>query len=83
MLYNNSEIWHIPTLSPYVKEQLLSTSASALKICTPLYNYLISFQSLHSINNTATPCKILLYKHELLLHKTYNAMLNVKRMFFP
>ena len=72
ILYYNSDIWHIPTLSPNLKQQLLSASASALKICTPMYNYLTSHLSLHSMNNRATPSKMLLYKHALLLHKTYN-----------
>ena len=34
---NNSEIWNIPNLSPALKQKLLSTSASTLKISTPSY----------------------------------------------
>ena len=35
ILFYNSEIWHIPTLQRHLKAKLKSTSANALKICTP------------------------------------------------
>jgi hypothetical protein len=72
VLYYNSDIWHIPSLSPIVKRQLLAASASALKICTPNYNFLISYKKLHYINNRAMPEQMMYYKHALLLYKTYN-----------
>ena len=33
VLYYNSEIWHLPTLSPHLKLKLLSASANAIKLC--------------------------------------------------
>jgi hypothetical protein len=36
ILFNNSEIWHIPSLNPYLKNQIKSASANDLKICIPL-----------------------------------------------
>ena len=46
-LYYNSEIWHLPDLAPYLKSLLLSASAKALKLCTPLCSQLSSYQNLH------------------------------------
>jgi hypothetical protein len=37
-----------------------------------LINYRTSNESLHVSNNTATPSQMMLNKHALLLHKTYN-----------
>ena len=34
---------------------------------------MISFERLHSINNRATPEKMMLYKHAILLHNMYNS----------
>ena len=34
VLYYNSEIWHIPTINHYSKQQILSASLLALKLCT-------------------------------------------------
>ena len=72
ILYYNSDIWHIPSLSIVLKKQLLAASASALKICTPTYNLTMSYQRLHLINGRATPLEMMKYKHALLLFKTYN-----------
>ena len=36
------------------------------------YNYLISFNNLHYINQRATPDQITFYKHALLHHQLYN-----------
>ena len=47
---------------------LLSASSCALKICTPNYNYLVSYESLHANYKM----KMLLYKHCLLLYKIHN-----------
>ena len=54
VLYYNSEIWHLPSLNPYLKGLLLSASSKALKICTPSYNLSMSYNDLHVINNRAT-----------------------------
>jgi hypothetical protein len=72
ILYYNSEIWHIPNLSPYLKNLLLAKSANALKICSPTYNLSMSYVKLHEINKRATPENFCLYKHSLLLHSLYN-----------
>ena len=71
-LYYNSEIWNIPTLSPALKQRLLSTSASALKFCTPSYHDRMSFVDLHQINNCAMPTQMCKNKHALQLHKLKN-----------
>ena len=72
VLYYNSEIWHLPNLSPYLKNLLLSASAKALKICTPNYNQSISYLKLHEINERANPDQFCQYKHSLLLYELYN-----------
>ena len=72
ILYYNSEIWHIPSITSNSKKRLLSASSSPLKICTLNYDRNISYESLHKITKRATPTQILTYKHALLLHKTYN-----------
>ena len=51
---------------------LLSSSANALKICSPYYDYTMSFDFLHKINERATPHKFMLYKHAIELHKLFN-----------
>ena len=72
ILYYNSEIWHLPSLTNITKKQLLSASAAPLKICTRNYDQSISFPTLHAINNRATPDQMLLYKTAILLHKIVN-----------
>ena len=78
VLFYNSDIWHIPCLSPILKRQLLAASASALKICTPSYNYLMSYKNLHYINKRAMPEQMMRYKHAILLYKTYNETTQTK-----
>ena len=72
VLYYNSEIWHLPSLSNITKKQLLSASAQPLKMCTHSYDQSISFITLHTLNNRATPDKMIKYKTSLLLHKIVN-----------
>ena len=55
VLFYNSEIWYLPTLNPHSKQQLLSVSANALKLCSNHYVDHISFQDLHNLNTRATP----------------------------
>ena len=73
ILYYNADIWLLPTLSPTLKQKLLSASSSPLKLCTKEYNMMISFISLHSINNRAIICQISTNRHALCLHKLYNS----------
>ena len=72
ILYYNSEIWHLPKINPILKNHLLAASATALKLCTPSYNESMSYTTLHSINNRATPSQMMLYKHSIILYKTLN-----------
>ena len=72
VLYYNSEIWHLPTLSHISKQMLFSASATPLKICTPSYDQSMSYNSLHLLNKRATPDQFLKYKTALALHKIYN-----------
>ena len=70
--FYNAEIWLLPKLNRILKANLLSSSANALKICTPYYDYTMSFNFLHTINERATPHKYMLYKHAIELHKLFN-----------
>jgi hypothetical protein len=72
VLYYNSEVWHLPNLNPVSKNHLLSASANALKLCTPNYNRMMSFETLHLLNGRASPVNLMKYKHAILLHKIYN-----------
>ena len=56
------------------KQQLMSVSARALKVCMSKPDPMISFKKIHEINKRAKPTEIMLYKHSLLLHKLYNEM---------
>ena len=72
ILYYNSEIWHLPTLSPQLKQLLLSASSNALKLTQTFPNRMQSFINIHTECNRALPEQMILYKHAILLHKTYN-----------
>ena len=47
ILFYNSQIWLIPSLSNNTKNSLLSSSAKPLKICYPHYDRFVSFELLH------------------------------------
>ena len=84
VLYFNSEIWHIPSLSYQLKKYLMSASANPLKICTK-YVENTSFLTLHAINKRATPDNMIKYKTALQLHKLYNSTTSSyewQRLFF-
>ena len=72
ILYYNSEIWNVPKLNSKLKQDLLSASASALKICTPSYHMMMSFYELHYINNRATPTQMSQYKLALTMFTLFN-----------
>ena len=72
ILYYNSEIWHLPSLNPKLKQTLLSASANALKLCLQHYDPMISITNVHIQTNRAHPDKYCIYKHALMLHKIYN-----------
>ena len=60
------------SISTQLKKKMLSVSSAPLKLTTPNYSYMMSFNSLHNLNKRATPTQITLYKHVLILHKLYN-----------
>ena len=72
ILYYNADVWLLSTLSPQIKQKLLSASAAPLKLCTRLYDPSMSFETLHLINKRATPKQFTIYRHAILLHKYYN-----------
>ena len=65
VLYYNSEIWHLPTLNPHLKQKLLSASANALKVCLTQLPINTSFESIHRLAKRATPNQMSDYKHAL------------------
>ena len=73
ILFYNSVIWLIPSLTRTTKTQLLSASAKPLKLCYPTYNNLISYERLHETQNRATPTAIINYNHALLCYQVYNS----------
>ena len=73
ILFYNSEVWHIPTLKPELKQIILSTSARALKLSQRRPNYYESFIDIHKNCKRANPHQFILYKHSILLHKMYNS----------
>jgi hypothetical protein len=72
VLYYNSHIWMLPSLSRQSKIALLSASSAPLKICCNNYHNLISYERLHIIIKRPLPQAIIKHNHALLLHKTYN-----------
>ena len=73
IMYYISEIWHLPTNTHHSKTLLMSASAAPLKLCTPQYDQSISYKSLHTLNNRATPNQMMHYKHAIQLFKLYNS----------
>ena len=61
ILYYNSEIWHLPTLSPQLEQLLLSSSAAALKLSQNVPDRMQSFINIHSECNCALPEEMILY----------------------
>ena len=72
VLYYNSDIWLIPSLKPQLLQQLLSASASALKMISYSYDQSISFEQTHATLNRATPKMFMAYKHALMLFRIFN-----------
>ena len=76
ILYYNSEIWHLPSLKPTLKQKLLSASARALKVCNSQADNYMSFEAIHELCKRATPSKIQKFKLAICLHKLYNIEFN-------
>ena len=76
ILYYNSEIWHLPILKSTLKQNLLSASAKALRVCNGTIDYNMSFIDLHKVCDRATPEMYMKYKLALSLYKLYNVPFN-------
>ena len=73
ILFYNSEVWHLNTLHQSLKNQLLSHSAKAIKLCTKSSDmWLMSYKNLHEMAGRATPDQLLNYKLSLQLYKTFH-----------
>ncbi len=70
ILYYNSEVWHLGSLKRPIKQQLLSTSAKALRVALKYPDKNISYTQLHTMAGRATPEMFRNYKLALLLYKT-------------
>ena len=66
-------MWHIPTLKPELKQIILSTSASALKLFQRNPDLNESFNDIHKAFKRAHPNQFIIHKHSILLHKMYNS----------
>ena len=73
VLFYNSEVWHIPTLKPKLKQLLLPASAKALKISQRTPDNFESLIDVHKSCKRALPNQFIKYKHSILLHKIYNS----------
>ena len=62
ILFYNSEIWHLPSVKPTLKQKLLSASAKALETCIKHVDPMTSFDNIHTMCNRATPNQIMKYK---------------------
>ena len=58
VLYYNSEIWHLPTLGPQLKQKLLAASANALRLWTSKLPLNTSYNAIHSLAKRATPTQM-------------------------
>ena len=58
VLYYNSEIWHLPTLNPQLKQKLLSASANAVKLCLSKLPSNTSYETIQRLAKRATPTQM-------------------------
>ena len=73
ILYYNSEIWHLQSLGPHLKQKLLAASANALKLCTSPLPQNTSYNAIHSLAKRGTPDQMSDYKLAIQLFKLYNS----------
>ena len=66
VLYYNRKIWHLPTLSPQLKQKLMSASANAIKLCLSSLPINTSYEEIHRLAKRGTPTQMSAYKHALL-----------------
>ena len=69
ILYYNSHIWLLPSLSRQSKISLLCASSAPLKICCKSYHTLMSYECLHSILKRPLPQAITKHNHAQLPYK--------------
>ena len=69
ILYYNSKILHMQSNTHISKNKISSASAIPLKLYLHSYQHYISFITLHTLLQRATPTQIMIYKPALLLHK--------------
>ena len=72
VLYYNSVVWLLPEIGPAMKQNLLSISACALRLCDKSNNCELSFIKLHERQKKCTPTQIMTYQSALQLHKVIN-----------
>ena len=73
ILYYNCEIWLIQSLSPALKQQLLSASATALRILNNQTDIRVSYDQLHRFHTRATPTNVMKYRQSIQLFKIFNS----------
>jgi hypothetical protein len=74
VLYYNAEIWLLPSLNHNLKQQLLSSSACALRTCIAPSIPCISFHDLHKLCSKPTPGNYSKFKLSLVLYKAFNSI---------
>ena len=73
VLFYNSEIWHLPTLGPQLKQKLLSASANAIKLCITKLPPNTSHDAIHKLAKRGTQVQMSIFKHAIQLHKLHNS----------
>ena len=62
----------MPSLSPTLKQHILSDSANALKLFNNVSDLLVSFDQLHILHKRAPPNEMMKYRLAIQLYKSYN-----------
>ena len=62
----------IPSLSPILKQQLLSASAYGLRMLNGKGNEMMSYEQLHQYHKRATPINMMKHRMAIQLHRIYN-----------
>ena len=74
VLYYNSDVWLIRSLSVSIKKLLLSTSSNTLKVAINYRFQFINYIELHKMAGRATPSMLTNYKLALMLYNIYNSV---------
>ena len=62
IVLHNLEIWNLPTLSPQLKQSLLSAKSMALKLTQKVPNRMQSLINIHEESKNALPQKMIFFK---------------------